>query len=93
MAIPLTLVPSAVFQYDDENRDTAGPRWTAWVRDFELYNAASNITNVAQKKTVFLLTVGKSAQGVYYAGALQADDYDAVKTALAAHLRHKLTQT
>jgi hypothetical protein len=63
---PISLNNPPQFGYDDESRATASVRWTAWLRDFEIFIAASAITSETQKIAIFLHVVGKSSRDIYY---------------------------
>ena len=73
------------FVYDDESRNTAGVRWTTWIRDLELYMDASNIDHKPQRKAILLHAVGGPSREIYYTKGQPNDDYDATKMCLQNH--------
>ena len=81
----INLTSPVAFNYDGESRGNAGPRWTAWLREVELYMDASNIDHKPQKKAILLHFVGEQALEIYYAAAQANDEYEDLKTLLNAH--------
>ena len=89
MSKPVTLDNPAQFGYEDESRATANIRWKAWVRDFEIFTAASGIPDEKQRVAIFLHVVGKSSWDIYYSKPATDSTKDAdVKAVLTNHLRH-----
>ena len=63
-AKPISLNNPQEFGYDDDSRTTASFRWKAWLRDFDIFIAASAIGLEEQK--IFLHVVGKVSRDIYY---------------------------
>ena len=83
---PISLNNPPQFGYDDESRTTASVRWTAWLRDFEIFIAASAITSETQKIAIFLHVVGKSSRDIYYSKpATDETKFKDVKEVLSKH--------
>ncbi len=71
------------FRYNERCSITAGSRWPKWLKAFENYLLASNITDKAQKKAVLLHVVGEPVVEIYETLAKADDDYEAVKKVLS----------
>ena len=87
MAKSMSLNNPAEFLYDDESRGSASVRWSVWIRDFELFVAASGITDKAQKKAILLHVVGKAGRDIYFTVAKETEDYDATKKVLSEYFK------
>ena len=76
------------FGYDDESRTTASVRWKAWLRDFEIFIAASAINLETQKIAIFLHVVGKVSRDIYYSKpATDETKFDEVTKVLTDHFK------
>lgn len=65
------------FHYNEDSKHTAASRWVEWIGEFELYCAASNVSNEELVKKLLLLMVGSEVRRIYQS---LTPDKDAEKT-------------
>ena len=63
--------------------------WRKWLMDFEMFIAASRITNNARKRTLLLYQAGSRIRDIFaqLVDAVEANDFHKAKDKLAQHFQ------
>ena len=57
---------NGISQFDCTESSNLGPRWTKWLRAFELFADGKGIKDKAQKRALLLHTAGMGVQDIYF---------------------------
>ena len=66
---------------------TLSQRWAKWVKSFEYFRVASNVTDKKQQQALLLHLVGPEAQEVFETLTETGDDYDTALAKLDAYFK------
>lgn len=92
MAVRVDLHPLQPFDPLGD-RTSIGQRWKTWIKRFETYLLATNITNDGQKRAMLLYQAGTETQEIFETLADTGDDYATAKTKLEDYFLPKKNVT
>ena len=73
----------------DSDPASTGPRWTKWVKRFENFLTAMNVTEPKRKRALLLHYIGEVAYDIFDTMSETGEDYDTAKEKLSGYFRPK----
>ena len=85
----LNLPPVAEFNPDTEVGASLSKKWDIWIRDFDMFVAASGVTDNTQKRALLLYSAGSRVREIFQtlADTGAEDEFDTVKTKLKEYFQ------